>query len=249
MPNEGGTQPAGHRGGQLVSTIFFLLVALSAPLAHWARTKELFDTYEHWVPAILALVFGLISLRFYARRFSIFQNLSTTDELTGLPNRRHFINNLKVELSRARRYKRTVCLIILDIDYFKKVNDERGHLFGDFLVREFGWILRRTLREHDFVARYGGDEYVVVCPEIGLSDTVLVAERIRQRVAEHIFTSGRVSCQVTLSAGVAASEGKESESYQSLIGRADKALYRAKELGRDRTEVAPGFVATESPAK
>jgi len=233
----------------VVGAIFLILVALSAPVTHWFRERQLFDTYEHWVPAFAIVVLGGAFLILSARRMRLFEKLSETDELSGLPNRRHFVNHLRAELSRARRYKRCVSLLVLDIDYFKSVNDEYGHLFGDLVVREFGAVLRRSLREHDFIARYGGDEYIIVCPEVGAEDALLVADRIRGKVADHTFTSGRVSCRVTLSAGIAVSRGEDAESYQSLLDRADRALYQAKEQGRNRAVLAEPFRAERIPAR
>ncbi len=233
----------------LVWVIIFVLIALSAPITHWIRTRQLFDTYEHWVPAFAIVVLGGAFLILSARQMRLFETLSVTDELSGLPNRRHFIHHLRAELSRARRYGRRVSLLILDIDYFKMINDEHGHLFGDFVIREFGGIVRRSLREHDFVARYGGDEYIVVCPEIGAENVLLVAERMRNKVADHAFTSGRISCRVTLSVGIAVSEGKDGESYQSVLERADQALYQAKEGGRNRVVGAQSFRTAKTPAK
>ncbi len=166
--------------------------------------------------------------------------LANFDGLTGLYCRRYFDTRLLEEIERARRFDSSFCVILLDIDNFKKLNDSRGHLAGDRALREVARIASAQLRNVDLAARYGGEELVFILPRTTLTDAHVVAERIRDGVATHVFPDiGRI----TVSIGVAAF-GDTSDDVariaSNLVGRADIALYRAKSLGKDRVEVDLG---------
>ena len=125
---------------------------------------------------------------------------------------------------------------MLDIDHFKQVNDAHGHLFGDGVLRVIAARIKATLRKHDLVGRVGGEEFLIVCPDSSLDDTVVVAERIRNSVDKEEIGDGVNHVRVALSAGVTMSDAKD-ESSDKVFSRADTALYKAKEEGRNRVVV------------
>ena len=164
--------------------------------------------------------------------------LSITDSLTGLANRKHLMETLEAEIERCRRYRRPLAVAMIDIDHFKRFNDTFGHLAGDEVLRRLAAIFRASLRSADFAARYGGEEFLIVLPETDAATAVEIAERIRARVAAESAQRDAVSPRITVSAGIAAASGDED--LEVLIHKADAALYRAKEGGRDRIEVFEG---------
>jgi diguanylate cyclase (GGDEF)-like protein/PAS domain S-box-containing protein len=149
--------------------------------------------------------------------------LARTDELTGLANRRRWHEELDSELARARRHRGSVCVAMVDMDGFKAINDEQGHLAGDVLLQQTSVAWATALRTTDTLARYGGDEFSVILPDCPLDEALTVIERLRAATPE----------PVTCSAGIACSDG--AESTESLVRRADAALYEAKRTGRNAT--------------
>jgi len=161
--------------------------------------------------------------------------LAHTDPLTHLLNRRALTIRLVAELERVRRYNSPLTMLMIDLDHFKLVNDTFGHLVGDEVLRGIGMILQRAVRSVDMVARYGGEEFVVVLPETGEMGAVAFAERIRQRVEQHNFEAARTSSvRVTVSIGVSCFPSPHVDSAEDLFARADAALYRAKDRGRNQ---------------
>ena len=154
------------------------------------------------------------------------ESMARTDDLTGLPNRRSWFEELPRELARGRRYQHPVCVAMLDLDRFKDYNDRHGHLAGDRLLKVAAGAWRGALRETDRIARYGGEEFSVVLPDCTLEDAVQLVARLRSTTPEG----------ETCSAGVAEWNGEEPP--ESLVRRADAALYEAKRIGRDRVVVA-----------
>ena len=167
-----------------------------------------------------------------------FLRLSVTDSLTGLYNSKRFFDVIDAELNRARRYGRRLSLAFLDIDDFKSFNDTHGHLEGDRLLREVARVIRSECRENDLAFRYGGEEFTIILPETDVEHAVVVADRIRSRVAETLLrlrdgaTDGR-----TVSVGVSAFT-EDVSSIKDLIDRADKAMYRAKLAGKNQVRAA-----------
>ena len=160
--------------------------------------------------------------------------LAVTDDLTGLYNRRYFDRHLNVLLGKAQEQDRAMAVMILDIDHFKAVNDTHGHDVGDVVLKEFSARVKRNIRGVDLACRFGGEEFVVLMPDADMSNAELVAERVRQAIAEKPFEiSGARPLTVTVSVGVSFSES-EADTPESLIKRADVALYRAKREGRNR---------------
>ncbi len=178
-----------------------------------------------------------------AQLYETVKELSIRDSLTGIFVRRHFLERLADEFKRCRKYGMPLALLMLDIDHFKRYNDEFGHLVGDATLKEVAQVLRSNLRNVDVLARYGGEEFVIVIPETKQSGAQELAERIRSNVARHRFRVYDRETRVTLSVGIVLYPDDLGESVKrlkdedipfELIRRADKALYRAKEEGRNR---------------
>ena len=168
------------------------------------------------------------------------ERLATTDGLTGLLNRRSFNAQLEARLREAQRYRKPLSLLLLDIDLFKKVNDGFGHPAGDAVLRGVARVVQSQARGTDMVARYGGEEMALVLPETDASGARVIAERIRSAVAQARHQTEQGALQVTLSIGVATWPSTDAD---VLLEHADKALYRAKQGGRNRVELARGRAA------
>jgi two-component system cell cycle response regulator len=162
------------------------------------------------------------------------EKLAATDPLTGCLNRRALADALTQELDRARRYDLAITVLLADIDNFKNVNDTRGHVAGDAVLRQFGEILHREARSVDIVARYGGEEFVIVMPETAPEGAITFAERLRLRIKEHDFSDpGSDPLNVTVSIGLASFPNERITGPDAFVSMADQALYRAKSGGRD----------------
>ena len=163
--------------------------------------------------------------------------IAVTDELSGLSARRYFETRLTEEWARHRRYQSTVSVALFDLDHFKKINDTQGHAAGDAAIRAFGEILRATVRASDLACRYGGEEFAVLFPETGARAALSVADRVRRALERQSFTSDGQAFRVTVSAGIADTTGLEEDEKHQLLFRADKALYAAKDEGRNRVRL------------
>ena len=163
------------------------------------------------------------------------RKLAVTDELTGLRNRRSFEERLVMEFSMARRRKRELSVLLIDVDNFKTINDRFGHAAGDEVLRRLGTILRTTVRLPDLPARYGGEEFVVLLPESGEESAMGLARRVMQRVAAEEWENE----PLTISVGMAAMNESLESGYQ-LVELADEALYAAKRAGKNRVMVHSG---------
>ncbi len=155
------------------------------------------------------------------------------DGLTRISNRQHFDMRLREEMKRHQRHHQELSLLMLDLDFFKSVNDTYGHLAGDMVLREVGKILRQTLRESDFPARYGGEEFVIILPQTREEQAWLLAERIRKIIAQTVFRFQNKRFRVTASLGIAGLKPGALTPAEMLIHEADQALYRAKTNGRN----------------
>jgi diguanylate cyclase (GGDEF)-like protein len=184
----------------------------------------------HTAVSVVEKAYALEAARSAKERYEI---LASTDPLTGCLNRRALSDRLEDELERAQRYALALSVLMVDIDDFKQVNDAHGHRAGDEVLRDFGDLLRREVRGVDVVARYGGDEFVVILPETSLPGAVSSAERIRKRIAEHVFTAGEATQPITVSIGLATAAVGEAAAPHDLLARADSALFSAKETGRN----------------
>jgi diguanylate cyclase (GGDEF)-like protein len=171
---------------------------------------------------------------------------SLRDSLTNCFNRGHGLDTLESELRRARRSRQPLSILMFDIDHFKTINDELGHLRGDDLLRAVGAQLTRVLRSSDVRCRYGGDEFLIILPDTPLVGAQQVAESVRREIATLAMNAGSKTIPVTLSVGVAAA-GPAELGVSALIERADNALYQAKRAGRDRVAVAGAAAPAAAP--
>jgi two-component system, cell cycle response regulator len=162
------------------------------------------------------------------------RKLSITDGLTGLFNHRHVHELLHEEIERSKRTGDSIAVAMVDLDRFKKVNDTYGHPTGDVVLYETAEILRDTAREVDMVGRYGGEEFIAILPGTPEENAAQFAERVRQRVEEHVYRDDATEIRMTTSAGVAAYPSAAVPDADALLKRADEALYRAKETGRNQ---------------
>lgn len=163
--------------------------------------------------------------------------LATTDPLTGVYNRRTFKDLAEPNLTRSRRSHLPVSLLMLDLDHFKRTNDTFGHLAGDDVLKAFSELVRNCLRQDDLLARYGGEEFVILLPATSQFAATALAERIRERTASMPLEAAGHRVRVTVSVGVASEAGDTLPSLESMLGRADEALYKAKAEGRNRVVV------------
>lgn len=245
-----GTLIHGQRAGIICAAICTGIVCMFA-IAHVTGVE--FSTHGYDIEqrsiarAAFLIAFILASTfvgNYYARisdamAASIWQH-ATHDHLTGLANRRSLDNSLSRELLIARRAKTPLSLLMIDIDYFKKYNDSNGHIMGDQCLQKIADCLHASVRRPaDIVARFGGEEFVIMLPDTPLENAGLVAEKLRETIAQLKIPYKSGSAEyVTISIGVAATLSDDTFDAQDLLSRADTALYRAKESGRDRVEFA-----------
>jgi two-component system cell cycle response regulator len=171
------------------------------------------------------------------------RKLSITDGLTELFNHRHVHELLHEEFERSRRTHEPIAVAMLDLDRFKAVNDTYGHPTGDVILYETARIIRETAREIDMVGRYGGEEFIAILPNTDKAEAARFAERVRRAVEEHVFRDEPHEVRMTASSGVASFPGLDIDTPETLLKRADEALYVAKESGRNRV-----IRASEMPA-
>jgi diguanylate cyclase (GGDEF)-like protein len=169
-------------------------------------------------------------------RYGDLEDLAYRDELTELPNRRGSTRQLEVLISRARRHAHQLALLLVDADHFKTVNDEHGHATGDAVLRELARRLRERVRAEDLVGRWGGEEFVIALPETTTDGAFAVAEALRQAASRAPIAVSGLELTITVSIGVAT---WTNEDVEGLVDRADRALYTAKDEGRDRIAVEP----------
>ncbi len=208
-----------------------------------AATKVAADDLDVSLPVVspgelgyLTAVFNRMVSRLRQGREELHQ-LSITDGLTGLPNRKHLMETLAAEVERARELRHPVSVLMIDVDHFKRHNDDEGHLGGDALLVRVSALFKNAIRKTDYAARYGGDEFLVLLRDIGQDEAATFAERLRTDVAGARALGG--PNPVTVSIGVA-SYPAHGESAEAVIASADTALYRAKENGRNRVALAGG---------
>jgi diguanylate cyclase (GGDEF)-like protein len=199
------------------------------------------------LPDMAQAELGMLALQAAAalvrtRLFEQAERLATTDGLTGLMNRRSLGTQLAARVREAQRYRRPLSLLLLDVDHFKKVNDTHGHPAGDAVLRGVAAVARSRARDTDLVARYGGEELAVVLPETDAAGARAIAERLRAAVEGTAHATEQGSLRVTVSIGVATWPGG-GQTPDELVTTADRALYRAKQTGRNRVESGPGKAA------
>lgn len=178
-----------------------------------------------WVTAVLIIIIK-------KKQQQLIQ-IANHDPLTGLFNRREMLNRLAVEHSRVTRTGEDLSIMMIDIDHFKNINDTYGHTIGDLVLKEITHRISERMRDYDLVCRYGGEEFLVIAPETNIQHVHELAERLRVMISEiPLVVDADTTITMTISIGV--TQLRREESVEAMISRADTALYRAKELGRDR---------------
>ena len=165
---------------------------------------------------------------------SVLENQSMTDDVTGLYNHRHLMEEIEKEVERSKRHHHVLSGMMVDIDGFKEVNDNYGHLTGDYVLREAAFVLNESIRKIDILGRYGGDEFVIILPEASLAAAEAVSERILQNVRQYRFKTKRDHICLTVSVGLFYFEDASNLSKTQFIEKIDEAMFRAKSLGKDR---------------
>ncbi len=179
-----------------------------------------------------------------AETHSQVQNMAMTDGLTNLLNRRAFSTILTREFKNTERYGTPLCLVMADLDNFKQINDVHGHLIGDRLLKEVATLISRAIRAVDVVARYGGEEFAMILPRTDTEPATILATRIREQVANHVFVVNGAPVRLTLSMGVSRIPHHSVTTPDDLVAAADAALYQAKAKGRNCVEVNAELLAT-----
>lgn len=222
--------------GYLLGAGLSLARAISAPLLEPAMTNPLAPslvqnaTFVSGYAGLILLTFSFL-LMHHDRAQADLARLATRDGLTGVYNRAMFEDLAQKEIARAQREQRAVSLLLLDLDYFKTINDTYGHAAGDRILQTVALLVDRSLRARDVIGRYGGEEFLVLLPDTNRAGALTVAEHLRATIAAAALDVVAPALQVTASIGVAEGVG---DGYESLFHRADQALYRAKLAGRDR---------------
>ena len=165
------------------------------------------------------------------------EQLAISDPLTKISNRRHFFELAEKEYKRAERYQHPLSLVLADVDHFKKINDTYGHMIGDQTLTKLARFLEKNIRNVDVVARYGGEEFIILMPEISCEDARITSERLCQSIADTPLIDCNSNIMLTISFGVACWDGKEEVSFETLLSRADQAMYKSKEKGRNSVTV------------
>ncbi len=217
------------------------LVAHRVPIGLLFLAGPPTPAFRRDTPSILNLVCNeLVMIVDNARLYEDAKRMAITDGLTKIYNHRFFQELFEKEFRRSLRYNTTFSLIMLDIDYFKKINDTYGHLFGDEILKDIAMIIKGCLRAMDILARYGGEEFAILLPETDLESAVQTAERIRLAVENHDFADPEGKpVRVTVSQGVTSYPAPGVEDRSDMVAKADAALYEAKEEGRNCVRYRP----------
>ncbi|WP_265821427.1 GGDEF domain-containing protein [Geovibrio ferrireducens] len=210
-----------------------LIIHYNTLVKYFAMTVELQKKTEELENTVFELAFASTNV---LEQNEFLEQMAKKDGLTLLYNHSYFKDRLKSEFDKSKRYGNRFTVALLDLDFFKKVNDSYGHPKGDEVLRAFAVIIGENIRETDIAARYGGEEFAIVFPETDTAHAVIALERIKQGLKEIVFESETGCFKITFSAGVTEFDQKFSHS-EEMIQNADKALYISKRDGRDRTTV------------
>ncbi|NOX20220.1 MAG: diguanylate cyclase [Nitrospirae bacterium] len=221
-----------------IINLFKIKYAIYMPLTSSTALRGVVAIYNQERPFTEEDENSLFNFGFQAFQTMSLQNelsrLAKTDGLTGLYNHRMFQERLAEEILRAERYKRTLFLLMIDIDHFKQINDTYGHQAGDMVLKEVAQIIKKSVRQVDFPARYGGEEFALILPEADCENAYKVGERIRQAIQSHDFQiDNGTKINITVSIGIACYP-YDTKNKEELIKMADSALYYAKKHGRNR---------------
>ncbi len=234
---------------RIVSTVINRVVFLKDVTARiekkdFAVINLLENSKERWKDEVYELKHSIYNMALslksafeeLEKKKSELEQLAYYDPLTGLPNRRFFFDHANLILESSKRYRNPISLLIIDIDHFRKINDTYGHEAGDIVLKSFADILKKTIRQSDLAARLGGEEFVLLMPNATLQQGKVMAERVRVSFQNSLIVYEEKEIRATLSVGLASFKSGI-ESIDDLIRMADEALYKAKELGRNRIEV------------
>lgn len=183
---------------------------------------------------LLARLKSALSFKEYQ---DILKAMATRDGLTGLYNHTLLLELLQRELSKQERQKSNIAFVMMDIDYFKKVNDTYGHATGDIVLKELAAIILKTVRTTDIVGRYGGEEFSIILSDLELEDVISLCERIRSEVEQYDFIAMDTTIHITISMGIFLKTPQEKALLGEVVIKADEALYAAKNSGRNKVEV------------
>ncbi|MBE0584895.1 MAG: GGDEF domain-containing protein, partial [Desulfofustis sp.] len=235
-----------RRSWHLLSVLVCLFIAgyMGHTLIFWRSYRnhaDLIVPVIFFFGAVFVCLVSTLSLQTAndLKRIFVLEYESTTDSLMGIYNRRYLEKRLHEEFFRSLRYGHTLSLVMIDLDHFKQVNDEWGHQFGDIVLKRLAELIINTVREADVVCRYGGDELLLVLPHTVGSDAAIMAEKLRIKIEKTEFITADKNINhnpvwITVSIGVS-TLFPEMDSAHTLLGQADKALYFAKQRGRNRT--------------
>ncbi len=215
------------------TAVAYAVVAFSGPLQGDVARDALVRVAINLTALVLLSYAGMVISRVQRRTREAAIRLSTVDSLTGLYNRAYFFNLVDREIQRSQRFNRGFCLLMMDLDGLKSINDRYGHYQGDLVLRSVAHVIRSGLRGVDVPARYGGDEFVALLPETDPSGAYVVAEKIRQVTSEMVVQSGGEQITTSLSIGVVSCPD-DGHTADELMIAADKAMYSSKRLGKNR---------------
>lgn len=226
--------------------------SVEVPGGRWIVTATSHpDIHAHGVPLSLLKLWGILASSAFAFLSACTSTLlskiykrSITDPLTSLFNRQFFQSRAEDELDRAHRYKQPLCLMMIDLDHFKQINDQHGHQCGDMILLETAELIQNNLRENDLLGRYGGEEFIVLLPHSNLDQAKLCAERMCAALDTEVLVFGH---NVSVSASIGIAELSKNQTYDNLINCADEALYKAKSAGRNRYKTYYKDEATVQP--
>lgn len=213
--------------------IFSVAAFVILTVIHSWLTYDQVQLVNFIVPIFAGLIVGLLMARNKVLQVQLTE-LANTDKLTNAYNRQYFDRRLEEELDRASRYDHQLSIIYLDLDFFKKVNDQHGHKIGDSVLVDFAKISHGAIRDSDIFARFGGEEFIILVQMANKNAAYALYERIKVAIDRHDFEAVK---GITFSAGISEFRGKE-DSIENLLERADKALYKAKESGRNQAVLA-----------
>jgi diguanylate cyclase (GGDEF)-like protein len=230
-----------HVAGGAHSALIGALLSLGQP-AGWLLLYRLFPSLpysESLITYLMLSSLALLTLFGYhaGEREAALESMVETDLLTGLYNQTAFFRLTSLFVSLGRRERQPVSVIMMDIDHFKKIVDTEGHLFGNFVLKEIGRLLRRQLRESNIAARFGGDEFVICLPHARAKEAADLAARLREAIAAAHFRKGKQEVQLKMSLGVAEALPSDRTSVAKLVQSADEALFEAKHRGGNRVVV------------
>lgn len=237
-----------------VFNLFFIFGYIGYAAMFWNRVNNIFDLIVPMVfffGAVFVLLVSTLSLKTVEdiNRIFVLEHENITDPLMGIYNRRYFDKRLAEEISRVLRYGMPLSILLLDIDYFKNINDTYGHNIGDVVLKNLGQLLLKIVRDADIVARYGGEEIAIITPHTPVSFAAKLAERVCQTVERTVLVKDTVNeekraISVTVSIGVAGIN-QQVVDQQTLVEKVDEALYRAKRGGRNQVVVSDSI--SDSP--